>query len=200
LSSGTPQEEAYADYANYMKSLANEARKAMVNTKDISYSPAAKETYKEEVSSLNTKLNISLLNAPRERRAQAMANSIVAAKKKEYPELNDGSEMSKNDLKKVKQQALVNARIKTGAKRQTIKVTPKEWEAIQAGAVSANKLSQIIQYMDSDQLMEYTTPYSNRELSGSKQAKIRSMAASGYTPSEIAAAVGVSSTTVNKYS
>lgn len=35
LSSGTPQEEAYADYANTMKSLANQARREMVNTGKI---------------------------------------------------------------------------------------------------------------------------------------------------------------------
>ena len=78
-------------------------------------------------------------------------------------------------------------------------ISVKEWEAIQAGAISANKLAQIIQYMNQDQLLEYTTPYSNKEISPSKQARIRSLAASGYNPSEIAEAVGVSSTTVNRY-
>ena len=193
LSSGTPQENAYASYANYMKGLANEARKAMVNTKDIRYSPSAKETYKKEVDSLGDKLDISLRNAPKERRAQAIANATVSVKKKSNPDITNA------ELKKVKQQALVDARIRVGAKRNPISVTPKEWEAIQAGAISANKLSQIIQFMDSDQLMEYTSPYNKKELSPSKQAKIHSMADSGYTPSEIAAAVGVSSTTVNKY-
>ena len=193
LSSGTPQENAYASYANYMKDLANEARKAMVNTKDIRYSPSAKETYSKEVKSLEDKLDISLRNAPKERRAQAIANATVSVKKKSNPDMTNA------ELKKVKNQALVDARIRVGAKRNPIDVTPKEWEAIQAGAVSANKLTQIIQFMDSDQLMEYTSPYDKRELSPSKQAKIRSMASSGYTPSEIASAVGVSSSTVNKY-
>lgn len=193
LSSGTPQENAYASYANYMKGLANEARKAMVATKDIKYSPTAKATYSKEVSSLMDSLDASLRNAPKERRAQAIANATVSVKKKSNPDITNA------ELKKVKNQALVDARIRVGAKRMPIKVTPKEWEAIQAGAISANKLSQIIQFMDSDQLMEYTSPFNKRELSPSKQAKIRSMADSGYTPSEIASAVGVSSTTVNKY-
>lgn len=193
LSSGTPQENAYASYANYMKDLANEARKAMVNTKDIRYSPSAKETYSKEVKSLEDKLDVSLRNAPKERRAQAIANATVSVKKKSNPDMTNA------ELKKVKNQALVDARIRVGAKRNPIDVTPKEWEAIQAGAVSANKLTQIIQFMDSDQLMEYTSPYDKRELSPSKQAKIRAMANSGYTPSEIASAVGVSSSTVNKY-
>ena len=193
LSSGTPQENAYASYANYMKDLANEARKAMVNTKDIRYSPTAKETYSKEVKSLEDKLDISLRNAPKERRAQAIANATVSVKKKSNPDMTNA------ELKKVKNQALVDARIRVGAKRNPISVTPKEWAAIQSGAISANKLTQIIQFMDSDQLMEYTSPYDKRELSPSKQAKIRSMESSGYTPSEIAAAVGVSASTVNKY-
>lgn len=193
LSSGTPQENAYASYANYMKGLANEARKAMVTTKDIKYSPTAKATYSNEFSSLMDKLDVSLRNAPKERRAQAIANATVSVKKKSNPDITNA------ELKKVKNQALVDARIRVGAKRTPINVTPKEWEAIQAGAITANKLSQIIQFMDSDQLMEYTSPFNKRELSPSKQAKIRSMADSGYTPSEIASAVGVSSTTVNKY-
>jgi len=193
LSSGTPQETAYAEYANYMKSLANQARKAMVNTKDIKYSPSAKATYENEVASLKSKLNIALLNAPKERQAQAMANATVTAKRKEYPD------MSKADLKKLRQTSLTDARARVGARRYSIPVTEKEWEAIQAGAISANQLAQIIQYMDQDTLMRYTTPYSSKELSPAKQAKIRSMADSKYTPSEIAEAVGVSSTTVNKY-
>ena len=193
LSSGTPQEAAYAEYANYMKSLANQARKSMVNTKDITYSPEAKKTYANEVASLNAKLNVSLLNAPRERQAQAIANAIVAEKRKQDPDITNA------DLKKIKNQALVEARARTGAKRTPIPVTPKEWEAIQAGAISANQLARIIRYMDQDQLMEYTTPYDRKELSPAKQARIHSMAASNYTPAEIAQAVGVSTTTVNKY-
>lgn len=193
LSSGTPQENAYASYANYMKDLANEARKAMVNTKDIRYSPTAKETYKKEVNSLLDNLDVALRNAPKERRALAIANATVSVKKKSNPDMTNA------ELKKVRNQALVDARIRVGARRHKIDVTPKEWEAIQAGAISANKLTQIIQFMDSDQLMEYTSPYDKRELSPSKQAKIRTMADSGYTPSEIASAVGVSSSTVNKY-
>ena len=197
LSTGTPQEEAYADYANYMKSLANEARKTMVNTPNPKYSPSAKETYSNEVKTLQSKLNVALRNAPRERQAQAMANAIVAEKKKQMPELNN----SKNakELKKVRQQALTMARTKTGARRSTIEITDKEWEAIQSGAVTANMTMDIINYMDADQLREYSTPKATREISSSKQGKIKNLANSGYTPSEIAAMVGVSMTTVNKY-
>lgn len=194
LSSGTPQEEAYAEYANYMKGLANEARVAMVNTPNMKYSPSAKAAYAQEVASLNSKLNIALLNKPKERRAQAIANSIVAAKKKDNPD------MSKDDLKKARNQAINAARARVGAKRDPFTITDKEWEAIQAGAISHNQLTQIVTYMDSDILRQYATPRKkSNEISSAKQAKIHSMAANGYTSAEIARAIGVSATTVNKY-
>lgn len=199
LSTGTVQEDAYAEYANYLKGLANEARKIMVNTKDMTYSPAAKVTYSKEYDSLMAKLNIAERNKPREQLAQAKANAIVAEKRKMDPDL------SQKQIKKIRQQALVDARAATGAMRQPFPVSPKEWEAIQAGAISANKLKQIMQYMGEDpetgedQLKKYALPRSSNTISVTKQNKIKAMAAQGYTPSEIADAVGVSTTTVNKY-
>lgn len=193
LSTGTPQEEAYADYANYLKDLANTARKTMVNTKDMQYSPSAKVTYQKEHDSLMAKLNAAILNKPREQLAQAKANAIVNEKKKMDPTL------TQKELKKIRQQALTDARAQTGASRQPFPVSPKEWEAIQAGAISASKLYEIMQYMDDKTLKEYTLPKTTREISETKQNKIRAMAAQGYTPSEIASATGVSTTTVNKY-
>ena len=193
LSTGTPQEDAYADYANYLKALANTARKTMVNTKDMQYSPSAKITYQKEHDSLMAKLNAAILNKPREQLAQAKANAIVNEKKKMDPTL------TQKELKKIRQQALTDARTQTGASRQPFPVSPKEWEAIQAGAISASKLYEIMQYMDDKTLKEYTLPKTTREISEAKQSKIRAMAAQGYTPSEIASATGVSTTTVNKY-
>ncbi len=194
LSSGTPQEEAYAVYANKMKSLANEARKSMVHTGKIEYSPAAKQTYEAEVASLNSKLNVSLKNAPRERQAQMMANSIVTAKKQANPD------MTKKEIKKASQQALTNARAKVGAQRTPIKLTDREWDAIQAGAISENKLSQIIRFVDTDELRQRATPRATTQLTPSKKNKIAAMKRSGYSTDEIAKAVGVSTSTVNKYS
>lgn len=194
LSSGTPQEEAYAVYANKMKSLANAARKEMVHTGKIEYSPAAKQTYEAEVASLNSKLNVSLKNAPRERQAQMMANSIVSAKKQANPD------MTKKEIKKASQQALTASRAKVGAQRTPIKLTDREWDAIQAGAISENKLSQIIRFVDTDELRQRATPRATTQLTPSKKNKIAAMKRSGYSTDEIAKAVGVSTSTVNKYS
>lgn len=193
LSSGTPQEEAYADYANAMKSLANQARKEMVNSGKIAYSASAKATYQSEVNSLMGKLNVALMNAPRERQAQTIANAMVAAKKKDNPD------MTTAEIKKASQQALSAARNSVGARRTSIEITDREWEAIQAGAISENKLMQILNNTNIDSLRQRATPRATTSLSSAKQNRIAALNASGYTTSEIAEALGVSSSTVSKY-
>ena len=189
----TPQERAYATYANEMKSLANRARKEMLSTGKIAYSASAKETYQEEVDHLMAQLNVALRNAPRERQAQVIANATVAAKKQENPD------MTRSEIKKASQQALTAARTTVGASRETISISDREWEAIQAGAISENRLTQIINNVDIDTLRQRATPRSTTVLSTAKVNKIASMSASGYSTAEIAEALGVSTSTVNKY-
>lgn len=193
LSSGTLQEEAYADYANAMKSLANEARKEMVNTGKIAYNSSAKKVYSKEVDSLKSKLNLSLLNAPRERQAQTIANAEIAAKKKANPDI------AKGELKKISQQALTAARVSVGAKRPGIEITDREWDAIQAGAISEHNLVQILNNTNIDVIRQKATPKAKTTLSSAKKDRIAALNASGYSTSEIADALGVSATTVAKY-
>lgn len=189
----TPAEIAYADYANRMKALGNQARKEMLSSGKITYSASAKATYQTEVDSLSAKLNVALKNAPRERQAQVIANATVSAKKQENPDMTPG------EIKKANQQALTSARTSVGAKREPIKVTDREWEAIQAGAISENKLTQIINNVDIDTLRQRATPRATTSLSMAKVNRITSMNVSGYSTAEIAKALGVSSTTVAKY-
>jgi DNA-directed RNA polymerase specialized sigma24 family protein len=189
----TPMERAYAEYANKMKSLANQARMDMVNTGKIAYSSAAKAAYQTEVDSLMEKLNTSLLNAPRERRAQLLANTEVNAKKKANPDMKPG------DIKKAGQQALTKYRNAVNAKREPIKITDKEWEAIQAGAISENTLSNILKNTDVDNLRQRATPRATTTLSNAKINKIRSMSNSNYSLEQIAKACGVSTSTVANY-
>lgn len=197
LSSGTPQENAYADYANKMKALANQARKAYVATGNLKRNSSAALTYQREVDSLNAKLNVAAKNAPRERRAQVLANSQVKAKIQDNPGLKD----NKEELRKVRQVALTNARANVGASRKDshITVTDKEWEAIQAGAISDSKLSQILRYADSDVIKQKAMPKTTSELSAAKVGRLQAMRASGFTISEIADALGVSRSAVSKY-
>jgi len=189
----TPAERAYAEYANRMKALANQARKEMVNAGKIAYSASAKTTYQEEVDSLSAKLNVALKNAPRERQAQVIANAAVTAKKQDNPDMKPG------EIKKVSQQELTRARAIVGAKREPIKVTDREWEAIQAGAISENKLTQIINNVDIDDLRQRATPRTTTSLSTAKINRISSMNTSGYSTAEIAKALGISTTTVSNY-
>lgn len=189
----TLPELAYATYANKMKALANQARKEMVNTGKIEYSATAKATYQPEVDHLMAQLNVALKNAPRERQAQVMANSEVNAKKQANPD------MTKAEIKKANQQALTKARVAVGAKRTPITVSDREWDAIQAGAISENKLTQILNHVDIDDLRQRATPRQTTALSTAKINKIASMSASGYSTGEIAQALGVSASTVSKY-
>lgn len=193
LSSGTPQEEAYADYANRMKSMANSARKEILRTGKIKYSSTAKETYREEVGDLERQLKKALMNAPRERQAQLAANSEVRAMKKANPD------MTGKEIKKKGQQALSRNRIKYGAQRHAINISPRQWQAIQSGAVSENLLTKILRFADQDQVRSYATPRATTSLSPGKQARIHAMRNSGYTTRQIASALGISTSTVTKY-
>lgn len=189
----TPAERAYAEYANKMKAMANQARKEMVYTERLTYSATAKSTYQTEVNSLLSKLNVALKNAPRERQAQAMANSVVKAKRDANPD------MTGKEIKKESQRALTAARTKLGASREPINVTDREWKAIQAGAISDARLTQILRYADADDLRQRALPRSSTTLSTAKANRIAQMKASGYTTAEIAKQMGISTSTVHKY-
>lgn len=187
----------YADYANDMKNLARKARIEAATSGKVAYSPNAKKTYQAEVKSLNDKLNTALLNAPIEREAQRRANAVVVKIKSENPDLKPG------DIKKASQRELAKARTELGSvsrKDRQIEITDREWSAIQAGAISENKLIQILNNTDIDSLRQRATPKSNNKtLSDAKIARIKALNASNYSLNEIAKALGVSTSTVTKY-
>lgn len=193
LSTGTPQEEAYADYANGLKALANKARLAILSSGKQTVNSSAKTTYADEVKALKDDLEIAKLNAPRERQANILAGSRALAKKKDSPNMTD------EEYGKIRQQELVRARAQVGAKRRGIEISDRQWEAIQAGAISENVLSEILRFADSTRVRELATPRQTSGLSEIKISRIKSMAARGYTNAQIASALKVSSTTVAKY-
>ena len=191
-----PMETVYADYANYMKNLARDARIEVNNTGKIAYSAQAKRTYQKEVDELEFSLNEALKNAPRERLAQIKANADIKAKTTANPD------MEKKDIKKASQQALTKYRTEAGSvarSKRSIVITDRQWEAIQAGAISENKLKQILANTDVDKLRQRATPRSYTTLSTAKINRIKAMSASGKTLSEIANALGVSTSTVSGY-
>jgi len=192
LSSGTTMEGIYAAHSNRLKAMANSARKEAVGTKPQNYSPSARKVYASEVSSLNAKLNLAEKNAPLERHAQLLANATVSQKRQANPH------MEPEDVKKVKQQALNEARIRTGAKKTKIVVTETEWQAIQAGAISTDKLQRIINNSDLDTVKRLAMPKNPPKMTSAKMRRAQSMLASGYTQQEVADHLGIGLTTLKE--
>lgn len=188
---GTPIERVYANHSNKLKGLANEARLISSNAGSIKYSPSAKKVYEKEVNELSHSLNLALRNAPLERQAQILANSIVKIQKDSNPDMDATS------LKKVKAQALNEARARTGAKKQQIVFTDRQWEAIQHGAIAPTRLEAMLANADLDRVKELATPRTTTLMTPTKTTRAKQMFASGYTRAEVASALGVSVTTLD---
>ena len=210
----TPMEHAYADYANSMKALANRARVESARTGKVAYNATAKKVYSEEVKSLENKLNTALLNAPRERQAQLRTSASVQSRVREVEarlraENPNASNRDINkmlrkevDTKKLGQQALTKYRQEVDAvsrRDRSIKITDREWEAIQAGAISENKLKQILNNADIDELRQRATPRTTTSVSAAKANRIRALSGSNYSIGEIAKMLGLSPSTVSNY-
>jgi hypothetical protein len=190
LSSGTPIERVYADHSNKLKALANEARLAEVNVKSIPYDKRAKEVYSKEVGELNRALQTALMNAPKERQAQLVANAKVALIKEANPD------MGRDEIKKLNGRALVDARMRVGANKTKVVINEDQWEAIQAGAISNSKLTKIIDNADLDKVKELATPRQGTVMTNAKQARASALLAQGRTASEVATILGVAVSTL----
>ena len=188
-----PIEVAYAEYANTLKSLANQARKESLSVGRLEYNKEAAKQYAQTIDVLKDKIILAESNAPLERAAQRQAQ--IESKKKFA--LDPG--LTEKEKGKIRQQELSKARVDFGAKRHPIEVTDDEWEAIQAGAVSENMLTRIMKYADTDKLKQRAMPRSIDVLPQAKINRIQSMEASGYTISQIAERLDISSSTVKKY-
>lgn len=190
---GTRIERIYADHSNKLKALANEARLATLEVKPLIRSKSARDVYKKEVDALNSKLTIALENAPRERQAQRLAGAVYNQKRQAEPNMDNATK------KKIKGQAEAEARVRTGAAKQRIVLTQREWDAIQAGAISNHMLKKILANTNLEQVKTLATPRAARVISSSKLARAKAMLASGYTPAEVATHLGVSPSTLHTY-
>ena len=189
---GTPIERAYANYANSMKELGNKARLAYLEVKSPKVDRGAKEAYATEVKSLREKLAIAKYHSPLERQAQILATEQVEAQIRANPSIKD----DKDALKKLKGQALRGARDRFGGGKELINITDREWEAINAGAVPATTLSDIMKNSDSNRLKQLAMPKANYGITASQERLIKSMDRRGYGLSEIAGQLGVSTSTI----
>jgi hypothetical protein len=191
----TPEEHAYADFINNLKS-----RKIAVDTqiKEIKHNPVNKNNaviYKDEVDSLKSKLNTVKLNRPKERQAQLLAKKLYDT---EVENLGGKDMVDKDQLKRIRSQSLATARIQIGAKRNPIEITDSEWDAISSDAISGEMIRQLVRNIDTDQLRTMATPRKTTAMSPTKQAKVKSLAASGHTIAEIAELMGVSMSTIQR--
>ena len=195
LSSGTLQEEAYAEHANRMKALANQARLEYKATPTLKRSASAAKAFEPEVTRLMAALRVAQLNAPREREAQRIANARVKAK------VQDNNITDKDEISKIRRAAINDARVSTGAsgRRTRITISDGEWTAIQAGAISDTTLSEILRYAEPKTVRERATPRATTQLSQARVNRIKALANSGHTNAEIAAALGISTSAVSKY-
>lgn len=200
LSSGTVMEDIYANHANKLKALANAARKELrFNTGRLVQNASAKESYKEERASLIAKLNIAKKNAPLERQAQLIASVKSSQRIKANPDLD------KEDKKKIRAQEITKARAIVGTRSRnpnnanslSIRITDREWSAIQAGAISDSMLSEIIRYCNLDELKQRATPRTRKGLSTGAISRARTLLKNGYTQAEVAQDLGVSVSTLN---
>lgn len=195
MSSGTLQEEAYADYANKMKDLANKARLEYKATPTLKRSASAAKAFEPEVNRLMAALKVAQLNAPLEREAQRIANARVKAK------VQANNITDKDEISKIRRAAISDARNSTGAsgKRTRITISDGEWTAIQSGAISDTTLSEILRYAEPKTVRERATPRRTTQLSDARISRIKAMSNSGHTNAEIAEALGISTSAVSKY-
>jgi predicted DNA binding protein len=191
-----PMEMLYADYANSMKALANKARKAMVTTGNLQSNSNAKKIYSKEVSDLEIKLNDALKNSIRERTATRLAASEIKRRQEADPDMTPG------ELKKLSQRMQSKYREEVGSvsrKKRAIQITDKEWEAIQAGAISEHKLKQILNNSDPDSLRERAMPKTKNTLNTAQINRIKAMSDSNFTLNQIAEKMNLSPSTISKY-
>jgi hypothetical protein len=192
LSSGTRVERIYADHSNRLKDLANKARLEELKTPAVKRNASAAKAYSREVASLDSKLAIADRRKPLERKANLLANQVVTAKIQANPTLD------KDSIKKLRYQELERARAVVGVNRAKFDITDDEWAAIQAGAVSNHKLERILAKADVERVKQLASPKKVELMTSARASRAHQMLASGYTRAQIAAALGVSISTLDR--
>ena len=187
-----PVEKLYAEHANAMKAMANSARLQADRTPNPPINPKAKEVYKSEVDDLVHQLRTAQKQKPLDRRAQVIAGTTVKAKRQEDPTLR----VDRDRLKKVERQALAAARARLGREKPVIEISDRQWDAIQSGAVSSSRLKDILDYADPKRVEELAMPRTNSVMTTAINSRAKAMLASGATTADVAAALGLSVSTI----
>lgn len=193
-----PMEILYADYANSMKALANKARKTYMSTTVDKKDPKAAKIYKKEVESLDQKIKEAGMNKTKERHATRLAVVDIQSKVDSDPNLLK----DRKEYKKLSQRAMTKARDELGSisrRNRSIEITDKEWEAIQAGAISSTKLKIILDNSDPDLLRERAMPKNKKTLNATQINRIHRLRDSNFSIYYIAEQMGISPSAVYKY-
>lgn len=195
---GSQIEEVYADHANKLKALGNESRRAQIDPRlKLKYSPSAAKEYAPQVESLRAKIKVAYSKKPLERQAQSLGFAVYKTK------LEANTNLDNEHKKKLRNQCIAQARVDVGASKRDIgssnnPITPLEWEAIQAGAITNNMMKEIVENADIDKIKELSLPKESKGLSDAKIARAKSMLSNGYTQADIADMLGVSPSTIAK--
>lgn len=134
-------------------------------------------------------------NKPKERRATIIANENIKAKVQAQ---GLDYKKDKKEIKKIAAVEMQRARDSVGASGSKTKITftDREWEAVQAGAISDSKLMKILNSSKSDEIIKRAMPKASTTLSSAKLGKAQAMLANGYSYAEIAKACGVPESTI----
>lgn len=190
---GTAMERIYAAHANRLKDLANKARLEALKVVPSKKEPSAAKAFANEVAQLEAEIDIAERRRPMERRAQLIADKIFWSRKADNPD------WTKDQIKKARQRALRDARTRLGIERKPFYITDRQWEAIQAGAISSTKAKQILRIADERRVRELALPRENKGISPQKLALARSMLkGERYTWEEVAKHLGVSVSTLKR--
>jgi DNA repair exonuclease SbcCD ATPase subunit len=191
-------EKTYADYANHMKTMGNNARKEYMRLQTDKtekakqkIDPVARKEYAKEVGSLKEKLEEVQKNKPRERQAQLLANSRINAALSEDPERYSSAE----ERKKLNGIMIKQASIDCGAQKKRVTFTDSEWEAIQKHAIGETALLKLLENADSAEYASRALPRESK-ITPAKKSMIQAYYNAGYTYEQIAAMTGVSQGTI----
>lgn len=161
----------------------------------MEYNPAAAKEYRTEVQSIDAKLKAVIDNKPKERRAMIIANANIKAK---IQAQGLDPKKDKKEIKKISAVEMQRARDSVGASgsKTRITFTDREWEAVQAGAITHTKLTKILNASKPDEIVKRAMPKTATVMTSAKMGKAKAMLANGYTYNEIAKACGVPESTV----
>lgn len=189
-----PVERLYADHANQMKEMANQARLRAARTPNPPVNAKAKVVYKAEVDDLVFQLRAAKKQKPLDRRADVIAGAFVKARHREDPLLRTDQDRKK----KVERQAKAAARARLGLTKPEIHISDRQWDAIQAGAVSSSRLREILGYANKKRVLELSMPRANAVMTPAITARAKAMLAAGATNADVAASLGVPASTLRE--